>query len=65
MTVRSKPTGWSSQCNDIDASKRALEAAIPKLSQLVDEMQPNLIKRGGGIRGMEVRSTCDCLPMRP
>lgn len=38
-----------------DAAAKSLTAAIPHLSKLADEMQPNLIRRGGGIRGMEVR----------
>jgi hydroxymethylglutaryl-CoA reductase len=40
---------------DISAAAKSLQTAIPSLSEQANAMHPNLIRRGGGIRGMEVR----------
>ena len=41
-------------CRDLHASAEAIREASVELSQLADEIQPNLKKRGGGARGVEV-----------
>ena len=40
---------------DIAAAAKALQNAIPSLAEQANAMHPNLIRRGGGVRGMEVR----------
>lgn len=36
-------------------AKAALESAFGELTDMAHAIQPNLVKRGGGIRGMEVK----------
>jgi len=40
---------------DPSAAKAALEAAFPAFTAMAHEIQPNLVKRGGGIRGWEAK----------
>ena len=40
---------------DPAAAKAALEAAFPAFTAMAHEIQPNLVRRGGGIRGWEAK----------
>ena len=50
---------------DIAAAAARIEAAIPKLLQQANAVHPNMIKRGGGARALQVRTLPDtsCGPM--
>ncbi len=40
---------------DPDTAERALRAETPRLLALADQVNPSIVKRGGGARGLEVR----------
>ena len=40
---------------DLAAAQKTLEANFAKLTKMAEDIQPRLIARGGGLRGMEVR----------